>query len=145
MRNLIFLLCSFAVGFAIAASGTTYDPTNSNSLEKNRLNYNGQKMSATVPANSSQNIDITLADDHLLTGAKLTLTNPCDDDEIKFQVVSGSTVVNQFIDWYAVNIDKELQYPAKLPAGITLRAVYKNTCDTSVKVRINLFLHKILF
>jgi hypothetical protein len=142
-----FTLCLalFFSVFVFGASGTTYNPSRSDELDKTKVNFNGQKVMGTVPALSTSNIDMTLSDDCLLTGAKVILVGACEDDEIKFQVLVGSTVVNQFIDWYASDLEKELKYPAKIPTGLTLRVVYKNTCPTtSVKVKINYSLHKVL-
>lgn len=137
--TLVFSLNVFAL------TGTDYNPAKSNDMDKSKVNFNGMKVAATVPAASTLNIDMPLVDDHLLTGASLVLTGNCDDDEIKFQVVMGTTVVNQFIDWYAMNLSKDIEYPAKIPGGLILRAVYKNTCPTnSVKVRVNYNLHKVL-
>ena len=126
-------------------TGSIYNPTDVANFDKNKLNYNGQKVQALVPALTTQDLDITITDDHLLTGAQVVLTGNCDLDELQFKVVSGTTVVNQFIDWYATNFSKDLPYPAKLVGGLKLRVTYKNTCATgSVNVRINYFLHKVL-
>ena len=138
---LVFLFCMNV----FAMSGSIYNPSSVDGFDKNKLNYNGQKVSATVPFGTTQDIDLTLTDDHLLTGAQIILTGNCDLDEIQFKVVMGTTVLNQFIDWYATNFSKDLPYPAKIPAGLTLRATYKNTCGNgTVKVRVNYFLHKVL-
>lgn len=124
---------------------TIFDPKSTSEMTKANLNFNGQKMMGTVLPGTTQNIDLTLTEDHLLTGATLILTNASSDDEVKFQIVMGTTVVNQFIDWYAKDLDKDIGYPAKIPAGLIIRVVYKNTNTTnSVKVRVNLNLHKIL-
>lgn len=138
---LLFTLSATSYG----ASGTAYDPKNINDFDKTKLNFNGMKVGATVAADSTQNLDLTLTDDHLISGASVTLYGNCADDEVKFQVLMGSTVVASYIDWFAKDMDKTLEYPAKIPAGLTLRVVYKNTCPSeSVKVRINYHLHKVL-
>jgi len=137
----LFLFCSSI--FAMTSS--TYNPSSVDGFDKNKLNYNGQKVSAVVPGGTTQDIDLALTDDHLLTGAQVVLSGNCDLDEIKFKVVMGTTVVNQFIDWFATNFSKDLPYPAKIPAGLTLRVTYKNSCtNAAVTVRVNYFLHKIL-
>lgn len=126
------------------AINTSFDPKSKNEMSKSNLNFNGQKMVGTIPAASIGSIDITLTDDHLLTGASLLLSGNSIDDEVKFQIVMGTTVVNQFADWYAKDLDFQVDYPARIPAGITIRVSYKNTGTSSVKVRVNLMLHKIL-
>lgn len=126
-------------------TGSVYNPSSVDGFDKNKLNYNGLKISAVVPFGVTQDIDLALIDDHLLTGAQVTLTGNCDLDQMQFKVVSGTTVVNQFIDWYATNFSKDLPYPAKIPAGLILRVTYKNTCTAgSASVRVNYFLHKVL-
>jgi hypothetical protein len=140
-----FLLGLFFVFSAHAMSGSTYDVMNIYTLDKTKLNFNGLKVSASIPANTVQDIDLTLADDHLFTGAQIILTGNCDNDEMQIKIVSGTTVVNQFIDWYATNMTKELPYPAKIPATLKIRATYKNTClSNAVNVRVNYSLHKVL-
>ena len=123
---------------------STYDVMNINTFDKTKVNFNGQKMALDVPSSSTGNLDLTLTDDHFITGAQLILSGRNIDDEIKFQILYGSTVVNQFIDWFAVDLEKELLYPAKLSGGLTIRLSYKNTGNGVVKVRVNLSLHKVL-
>lgn len=123
---------------------STYDVMNVDTLDKTKVNFNGMKMTLDVPANSTGNLDLTLADDHFITGAKLILSGRNIDDEIKFQILSGTTIVNQFIDWFAIDLEKELLYPAKIPGNLTIRVAYKNTGSAVVKVRVNLSLHKVL-
>lgn len=143
MKTLIILLLFSLKSFALC--GTTFDPKRIDELDKTKVTFGGLKASATVLPLTTQNIDLAIADDHLLTGASLILTNNCPDDEIKFQVLMGTTVASQFIDWYSKDLDKEIPYPAKMFCGLTLRAIYKNTCSAaSVKVRINYNLHKII-
>ncbi len=124
---------------------STYDPCNVKDFEKTKLSFNGQKVHATCPAGQSINLDLVMTDDHLLTGAAVSLTNNIESDCIKFQVVHPTYgVVNQFIDWYAREFDKDLSYPAKLPAGLTLRVVYTSTGALPVEVYINHILHKVM-
>ncbi len=143
MKFLILFLFSLNT---YAMSGSTYNPQSVGDFTKDKVQFNGQKISAIASAASDTNIDFVLADDYLITGASLKAAGACVDDEVKFQVVSGTTVVNQFIDWYVMDgVNKDLIYPAKIPATLKLRAVYKNTCaSTTVKVLINYNLHKVL-
>jgi hypothetical protein len=126
-------------------TGSTYDAKSVLDFTKDKVQFNGQGISGEVPASTADfNIEYVLTDDHFITGAKLIITNPCPDDKIKLQIVSGNTVVNEFINWFAADMDTQLPYPAKIPAGLKIRAVYTNTCTSAVKVRVNLHLHKIM-
>ena len=132
------------IGKLWAATGTTYDVMNMQTIDKKMVNFIGQKVSADVPVGIS-NIDYTTTDDVLFTGAVLSSPSACPDDELKFQVLLGSTVLNTFIDWFVLKgLSKELDYPAKIPAGLILRVVYKNTCSSAINVKINYSLHKVL-
>jgi len=146
MKKLLVILTLLYLSLtSFAITGSTYDPPSMSVIEKTKSNFNGQKVSAVVTANTTQDIDLPLTDDHLLTGAQVDLSGACIMDEVQFKVVSGTTVVNQFIDWYASSFTRDMGYPAKIPAGLKLRVTYKNTCvATDVTVKINYFLHKIL-
>jgi hypothetical protein len=142
----VFLLIHLFSLSLLAMTGSTYDVMNVTTLDKSKINFNGQKIIGVVPINSTANIDLTLTDDHFITGASVKAIGSCEEDEVKFQVVSGTTVVSTFIDWYiGSGIDKDLLYPAKIPATLKLRLSYKNTCTlNTVKVLINYNLHKVL-
>lgn len=158
MKILISLLLLISSS-AFALTGTVYNPTSVDAFDKTKLNYNGLKVSASVAAGATTDVNLALTDDHLLTGAQLILTGACDLDEVQFKIVDSSSsipvparvafpnypILNQFIDWYASNFSKDLPYPAKITAGLTLRVTYKNTCvSTAVTVKVNYFLHKII-
>ena len=124
---------------------STYNPMNISDLEKGKLNFNGQKIQGTCVAGGSVNVDLTLTDDHLMTGASLQLSGNNPGDSIQFQIVHPvAGVLNQFIDWYAKEFDKEMNYPAKIPAGLILRLVYNSTGASNVDIFINYSLHKVL-
>jgi len=141
----ILLLITTTFSSSYAASGTSYDVMNMNMIDKKMVNFDGKKASYTVNAGATENIDLTLTDDSLFTGANLYSPSSCPDDEVKFQVLMGDTLLNQFMDWYvAGGINKELAYPAKIPAGLKIRIAYKNTCSNPINVKINYSLHKVL-
>jgi hypothetical protein len=127
------------------ATNTKYDVMNMNSIDKTKVNFNGKKNKVIIPAGSLQNIDISFADDVLITGAILKLENNNPDDSYKFQVVhpNGVTVLNEFIDWYAVELDENLLYPAKIPGGLIVRIAYQSAGTSDVIVRVNYKAHKI--
>lgn len=145
----------------LSAVGTKYNPSTTAAIQKEAVNFSGQKVSATIPFGTTQDIDYSITDDYLITGAQIVLTGNCDMDEIQIKVVDVAGVIptaaranyplypilNQFIDWYAQSLTKELTYPARLDGGmgLKLRATYKNTCASgSATVRLNYSLHKIL-
>lgn len=135
----ILLLSMLAVG----ATNTAYDAENMSTINKNKVNFNGIGVSAIIDPSSTGVIDYEPTDDIFLTGAKTRLPNSCEDDKIKIQIMYGTTVVNQFIDWWAWDMDTELPIPSKIPkthpvlGNAKIRAVYTNTCTVPIKVRIN--------
>lgn len=144
MNNFLITLL-FSVNCLAVVNGN-YEVQNMNTIDTKFVNFNGQKVSAVVPGLTTQDIDLTISgDDHFVNGAALILTGHCDADEIQFQVVTPTNVVAAtFIDWFAKDMDKLIEYPAKVPATFKIRAKYKNTCTTPVTVRINYSLHKII-
>lgn len=151
-KNFLFFVLTIAVtAVAIAAINTTYDAANIYTLDKNKIEFNGVGVGAEVPASTDDYvIDYNLSDDNFLTGAKMMATGACGDDRIKVQVVCGTTTVKQFIDWWSMDMDTQLPIPSKVPAShpvlgaCKIRALYKNTCTTTVKIRVNYHLYKIL-
>jgi len=152
------LLVLFSLN-VFSASGTSFDPKTVADFDKTKVVFNGLGIAGTVPANTADYvIDLPMTDDNLLTGAKLIITNGCSDDKIKLQVVDTAgqipvpyrvafpkyPVLSEFINWYAADMDTQLTYPSKISSGLTLRALYTNTCATSVKARVNFHLHKVL-
>jgi hypothetical protein len=144
---------------SLAMSGSAFNAKKVEDFSKDTVQFNGQGVSGQVPAGAlDYNIDYSPTDDNFLTGAKLIITSPCPDDKIKLQIVDttgaiplvarGSfplyPILNEFINWYAADMDTQIPYPAKITVGLTIRASYTNTCTSSVKVRVNLHLHKIL-
>lgn len=127
------------------ATNTKYDVMNMSMIDKKEVLYFGKKTRAVVTAGTTKNIDMVFADDILLTGAKFILTNSHPDDTIKIQIVHPTAgVLNEFIDWYAAELDKDLPYPAKIPANLTIRVVYQSVGTTDVTVRVNYSAHKVL-
>lgn len=135
-------------------SNTTFDPRNILEFEKSKLNKAAQGKKLTVTKGTTTNIDITLTDDCLLAGGSILLAQDVKwGDKVSFQVLSGSTVLIEFItDWY-LNPEKTEQpvpssnYPAKVYAGLTLRIVYTSTAgalDPAPDVAINYNLEKVL-
>ena len=130
---------------------STYNPKTVADFNKDYLNVDHQGVGAIVPAGTVGNIDYTLSDDHLLVGAILLAENTAFDDSICLQIIHPTMgVVNQFVTNWAMSTDKEEKFnrqegfPAKIPAGLKIRCAYTSTGSVDVKVKMNLFLHKIL-
>jgi hypothetical protein len=130
-------------------TNTTYSPGKLSDFEASKLNYNGQSASANVPAGQSADIDITMTDDHLLTGGWLMISGGDPGNSCTFQVVHPiAGVVNQFITSWKMPAECftpiMVPYPAKIYAGLTLRLVFVNSGATDCIVAINYDLHKVL-
>jgi hypothetical protein len=138
-------------------SNTTYNPGNINDFVKIALNYAGTGVSSSAAPGTTTSIDHILTDDMLLTGAQVLANMPVFGDSMTFQVMDktgvfypAGTVLNTFIsNWQCTSdfqeqIDANINYPAKIPAGLCLRLIYTSTGTASVAVSINYDLHKIL-
>ena len=137
-------------------SNTTYNPPNTNAFVKSALNFNAQGVSTTVTAGTTANLDYTLTDDCLLTGICLITNQGNFGDTIKLQVVDttgafsgtpGTVLLQAANNWNVVpstDDQFDLTYPAKIYAGLTLRAVYTSTGILNVFLAVNYKLHKCL-
>lgn len=139
------------------ATNTTYNPPNVNSFVKSALNFNAQGILATVIAGSVQNIDYQVSGDQLITGAYVLVQNGSFGDHVSFQVVDTQglyappgTMLNQFVSNWYIQSDSELQadfeinYPAKILSGLTLRLIYTSVGSNNPSVAINYLLHEVL-
>lgn len=126
--------------------GSTYNPTNVADFEKSKLVFNGQKATAICDPGGVAHADLTVSDDYLLTGSSIVFVNALPKDNVKFQILSAdkSTILNQFIDWYAKDFDKVLPYPAKIYAGLTIRIEYTSFGTQPVEIYVNHDLHKVM-
>lgn len=137
-------------------SGTTYRPIKTADFEATKLNFNAQGVATTITLGTTCNLDYTLTDDCLITGAWLLSSSGNLGDTANFQVVDTSgaftgvpgTVLNQFItNWYCpatADVQFDMVYAAKVYAGLTLRLVYTSTGTSNVWVAVNYKLHKVL-
>lgn len=147
----IFLMVLFFATLSNGAINTKYDVLNITLMDKSKIEFNGVGVGAVVPASTTDYaIDYPLTGDVFLTGAKMNASGACGDDRIKVQIVLGTTVYKQFIDWYSLDMDTQLPIPSKIPAShpvlgaAKIRALYTNTCTIPVKVRVNYHLYNIL-
>ena len=122
-------------------------------LKRGEVVFNGQGVLQALQAGvAGQNVDLVLTDDCYLTGALLRVANAGFGDSAHAQVVlpDGVTVAKQFITGWLMRSDAQEQYnfetsyPAKIPAGFILRAVYNSTGNQPPTVAINYHLHKCL-
>jgi hypothetical protein len=129
---------------------------------------NNQSVQSTVAAGQSANIDLKLTDDHFITGSILLANNANFGDVVTLQVMdrdlnlqgiygAGITtmypnypVLRQFVTNWGVSADTQLKidkthsYPAKIMAGLYLRAIYTSTGTSNVNVILNYELHIVL-
>lgn len=132
-------------------TNTKYDPKNVAEYEKQNLLKNAKGFKATVAAGQTANLDFTLTEDLLLSqGSCLFVKDSAWGDYVSFQVLMGSTVVNQFVENWYINpgsiqqVVPDSNYPAKILAGLTLRLIYVSTGQTDVQVAINYNFEKVL-
>lgn len=133
-------------------TNTQYDPQKKSEFVKDNLLFSGQAMYFECSPSLEQFGDLLLTHDYLLTGGRLLVENGKIGDKFYMQIVHPTYgVVNEFISGYRVSpdttlqMDLDLDYPAKLPAGLTIRCKYIASSDMlSRKIALNLYLHKIL-
>jgi len=118
------------------------------------MRFRGTSFSDTVAADSTKSIDYKITEERYINGGKLIIKNMGDDDKITFQVVDkdnifglgANTVLDEFIkDFYLPtneSLNVQLDYPARINAGLYLRLIYTNTNTTEqATVKCNLYLH----
>lgn len=132
-------------------SNTKHDPQKKDEFQKGYLNKDAKGVAATCTAGTSTNIDLTLADDTLVSGGGLIVIGAAQGDTIDFQVVHPTygVLATYIDDWYinpevAQQVIPEVTYPAKLVTGLKLRAVYNSVGGTDVWVAINYDKEKVL-
>ncbi len=129
---------------------TTYDPQNISDFEKSKLNKAAIGFTMMTSPGTQSYLDYTLTDDVLITGSTLLVQGATIGDNVSFQVLAGPTVINQFVTTWFIDISAIKQstptanYPAKLPAGLTLRVVYNSIGTDPVWIAINYDLNKVL-
>lgn len=133
-------------------SNTTYAPKSQDEFNSGCLNYAATGSTASISPNATTNIDLLLADDMVVTGIELVVTAPQAGDYMSMHVIHPTYgEVNQFgFNWYvgteSFRKDYQVRYPAKIYAGMTLRAKYVSASATAPTfVAVNYFLHKVLF
>jgi hypothetical protein len=124
---------------------STYNPVRMDALDKNSAAFNAQKTGGVAAAGATTNFDLVLTDDHIFCGVSAKFTGGQDFDSVKLQIVHPTNgVVLQPADWYAIEMEKTLPIPAKIPAGLTIRVVYTNVGANPANVMVNYDLYKVL-
>jgi hypothetical protein len=115
--------------------------------------FRGVSFVDTVDANSTKSIDFQVVAERYINGGKLIVKNIGEDDKITFQVVDkdnvlgfgANVVLDEFIkDFYlptSESLNVQLDYPARIFAGLYLRLIYTNTSPNEATVKCNLYLH----
>lgn len=137
-------------------SNTTFNPLRTSDFERPKLNFDAKSASATVSAGTTQNIDLQMTDDCLLTGGWLIVDGAKLGDTVSFQVVDATgafsgtpgTVIAQYVSGWCVpktcDTHIDMVYPAKIYTSLILRVAYTSTGTENVFVAINYKLHKVL-
>lgn len=137
---------------------TTYSPVRNDEFEASKLLLDARGACLLCTPNTSNNLDLAIADDSLITGIHLKSTDSTLGDTITLRVVDinnvlgygANAVIRQFgTNWCLVNGTNEVfvqaQYPAKIFGGLYLRVVYNSVSLTvAPSVAANYVLHKVL-
>lgn len=139
------------------AQNTNYAPTQTTQLASDQVVFAGKGVYGEVNVvdiaiDNTTNIDLVLVDDMLLTGGVLMVKGGHFEDKVCMQVVHPvAGVVNEFVTDYRIAEDSIKQfelnsaYPAKIPAGLTLRVKYIPFAVAGLRdIAANYYLHKIL-
>ncbi len=116
------------------------------------LNYNGHGVTAPIAANTTTDLDLTFADDMIVSAIELIINAPQAGDYMTLKVVHpNGTILNTFVPKWYMGITSfrsfyQVGYPSKLFAGLILRATYTSVTDTAPTfVAVNYSIHKVLF
>jgi hypothetical protein len=132
---------------------STFKPTHKSQFNSSNVNFNGLSCFGSCAPSATATADLSLADDHFITGGIFIVKNGKFGDKVSLQVVHPTLgVVNQFVTDYGIIGDSQLQftmdedYPAKIPAGLKLRILYVATSELLTReFCLNYTLHKVLY
>lgn len=106
-------------------------------------------MEGVAAFGTNTNIDYVLTEERWINGVRIIAKGAAWGDYLKFQVIHPTYgVLNEFgTKWYidadnAKQGDVVVPYPAKIPAGLTIRLLYTSVGTVDVNVYANLYLHK---
>jgi hypothetical protein len=133
-------------------TGTLFAPKQLEEFNSSVLNYNGYGVSGPITPLGITNLDLTFADDMIVSGIELIVSDPQSGDYMMLQVVHpNGTVLNTFVPKWFMGITSfrqfyQVGYPSKLVAGLIIRAVYVSMAATAPTfVAVNFGLHKVLW
>ncbi len=134
------------------ATNTTYSPKTLHEFTKDHLEFSGQSIYLTCGSSDTQEADLALTDDYLITGGNLIVENGIIDDEVYLQVYHPTLgVVKEFVSGYRIasgttrQLTLDLAYPAKITAGLSIRCKYVSGFGLFTrKIAVNLYLHRVL-
>lgn len=133
-------------------TGTLFNPRQADEFNSSVLNYNGYGTTGVIAANATTDLDLTFADDMIVTSIELVIEAPQAGDYMTLSVVHpNTTVLNVFVPKWMMGISSfrkqyHVAYPAKLVAGLILRASYVSVTATApTHVSVNYGLHKVLW
>lgn len=135
------------------ATNTQYNPAKKSDFTKDNLQFSGQVIYFESNMNQEDYSDLVLVDDYLITGGRLLVENGNLGDKIYLQIIHPTLgVVNEFVSGYRIapdttlQLDLDLDYPAKISAGLSIRCRYVSNNETAQrKIALNLYLHRVLF
>ena len=134
-------------------SNTQYRPLRNEEFQSDQVNFNGQSVFGACEENQSVSTDLTMMDDHLLTGGNFIVKGGKFGDKVTLQVIHPvAGVVGQYVTHFGIKSDVQdqfnlsLTYPAKIFTGLKLRVLYISTGEVGIReFCINYYLHKVLF
>jgi hypothetical protein len=133
-------------------TGTLFQPTKVEELNSAVVNYNGYGITGPITPLATTDLDLSFADDMIVTSIELIVNDPQNNDYMVLQVVHPSgTVLNTFVPKWIMGITSfrsfyKVGYPAKLFAGLILRSSYVSTNASAPSfVAVNFGLHKVLW
>lgn len=126
--------------------------THTSQFTSDAVKFVGASAAGDAVADETKNIDYTAPYDLCITGAVVVVKGGNINDKVCIQVVHPQAgVLDEFVtDWYMTEDRNhqfaiDLDYPANIPAGLIIRAVYKAGAAAGTRnVRINYFLHKVI-
>lgn len=128
-------------------------------LSSTHVNSAATGILGTALAGQTTALDLAITDDVFIVGGCLLASGATFGDYVRFQVVDkdnilgygANLVLGQYINSWYLRSDSQLQinetmvYPAKVRAGLYLRAIYVSTGGSDVPFAINYRLHRALY
>lgn len=115
-----------------------------------------QGFNGTATAGQTTDVDFLIEEERYINGGTLFLYGHSVEDSFSYQVVDidnvigygAGVVLDEFIKDWSVDSEManqgtyEVQYPARIYAGLYVRIKYVSTGLSDIKIKLNLLLHK---